>query len=76
MATSTCIHLPLTSGPNTESEQAYINENQALGTLLTRQVITLNGGTIGDGLVRVDDFQGPFVTKKLLEELLNLGNMG
>ena len=37
---------------------------------------TLNGGTVGDSLVRVDTFQGVFAMEEFLEELLNLGNTG
>ena len=54
---------------DTEGQGADVNQNDIFNTFPTREDTTLNDGTIGDSLVRVDT-----LSKVLLDELLDLGN--
>ena len=63
-----------TSGLNTESERADINEEDVLRRLVTREDTTLDRCTISDSLIRVNALGGLLATEELLEELLNLGD--
>ena len=62
-----------TSGLNTESKRVDIHQDNLAGLGLTRQNTTLDSGTVGDGLVRVDTLAG-LLSEELLEHGLNLGN--
>ena len=62
------------SGLDTECKRADIDKKDASGTLGTRKNTTLYGGTICDGLVRVDSLRGFLAIEEILEELLHLGN--
>ena len=63
-----------TSGLNTESQGADIDQNYILSTSLTREDTTLNGSTIRNSLIRVDTLGRLLATEELLQELLNLGD--
>ena len=63
-----------TSSLDTEGKRADIDENNISSSFGAREDSTLNGGTVSDGLIRVDSFGrfGRFLaTEELLEELLN-----
>ena len=62
-----------TGGLDTESEGVNVDEDNVAQTFVTSEDTALNGSTIGDSLIRVDTLGG-FLSKVLLEELLNLGN--
>lgn len=61
-------------GLDTECQGANVDENDVLSTLLTGQDTTLDGGTVGNGLIGVDTLGRLLATEELLEELLNLGD--
>ena len=65
-----------TGGLDTESEGADVDEDDVGGAFFTGEDTTLDGGTVGDGLVGVDALGGLLAAKELLEELLNLGDTG
>ena len=62
------------SSLNTEGKRADIDENNISSSFSTREDSTLNGGTVSDGLIRVDSFGRFLATEELFEELLNFGN--
>jgi hypothetical protein len=61
------------SGFDTESERSDINKDNITQALIASEDTTLNGSTIGDGLIGVNSL-GSLLSKVLLEELLNLGD--
>jgi hypothetical protein len=62
------------SGLNTECKSGDINKNDLIRAFSTREDTSLNGGTVSDGLIRVDTLGGFLATEEVLEELLNLGD--
>jgi len=62
-----------TSGLNTKGKRVDIHENNATSLIFTGQDTTLNSGTVGDGLIRVDTLAG-LLSKVFLEHGLNLGD--
>ena len=62
-----------TSGFDTKCQGANVDEDN-IRTSGTGENTTLDGSTVGDGLVRVDTLGGLLASKELLEELLDLGN--
>ena len=62
-----------TSGLNTERERVDIDKDNITQALVAGEDTTLNGSTVGDGLIGVDTL-GRLLPKVLLEELLDLGD--
>ena len=62
-------------GLDAQSQGADIDEDDITKTLITSKNTTLDGSTISDGLIGVDSL-GRFLSKVLLEELLDLGDTG
>lgn len=62
-----------TSGLDTEGKRADVNEDDIFDTFLARQDTTLDGSTVGDGLIGVDSLGG-LLAKVFLDELLDLGD--
>jgi hypothetical protein len=62
------------SSLDTNAEWADIDENNVSSSFGTREDSTLNGGTVSDGLIRVDSLRRFLATEELLEELLNFGD--
>lgn len=58
----------------TESEGADINEDDISESLLSGEDTSLNSGTVGDSLIRVDSLGRLLAVEVLLEKLLDLGN--
>jgi hypothetical protein len=58
----------------TESEGADIDEDNISESLLSGEDTSLNGGSVGDGLIGVDSLGGLLAVEVLLEELLDLGD--
>ena len=56
---------------DTEGKRADIDENNVGSSFGTREDSTLNGGTVGDSLIRVDSLGRFLATEEFLEELLN-----
>ncbi|KAF5326355.1 hypothetical protein D9611_000923 [Ephemerocybe angulata] len=65
-----------TGGLDTEGEGADIDEDDISGSLSSREDTTLDGSTVGDGLIGVDSLGGLLAVEVLLEELLDLGDTG
>jgi hypothetical protein len=66
-----------TSGSlDTHGQGADVDQQDVRAGLLSAQDTTLNGGTVSDGLVRVDTLGRLLSVEKVLEELLNLGDTG
>ena len=65
-------------GLDTESKWGNINEKNVLSLLisLSTENTTLNGGTVGNGLVWVDASVGLLAVEEVLNELLDLGDTG
>ena len=64
-----------TSCLDTKSEGVDVDENDIAQALITSEDTSLNGSTIGNGLIGVDAL-GRFLSEVLLEELLDLGDTG
>ena len=64
------------SSLDTEGKRADIDENKFTSSFGARKDSTLNGGTISDGLIRINSLGRFLATEKLFEELLNFGNTG
>jgi len=60
----------------TKGQGADIDEKNTLASLFTGKDTTLDSGTVGDGLVRVDTLGRLLAVKVVLEELLDLGDSG
>ena len=58
----------------TEGEGAHVDEDDVSESLLSGKDTSLNGSSVGDGLVGVDSLRGLLAVKVLLEELLDLGD--
>ncbi len=65
-----------TSGLDTESQWANVDQKNTAGVLVAGKDTTLDGSTIRNGLVRVDTLRRFLAAKVLLEELLYLWNTG
>ena len=63
------------SSLDTEGKRANIDKNNVSCSFGAREDSTLNGGTVSDGLIRVDPLGRFLATEELLEELLNFGDM-
>ena len=62
-----------TDGLDAESEGVYIDKDDITQALVAGEDTTLNGGTVGNDLIRVDTLGG-LLPEVLLEELLDLGD--
>ncbi len=62
-----------TSGLDTKSEGVDVNEDDITKGLITGKDTTLDSGTIGHSLIRVNALRR-FLVEVLLKELLNLGD--
>jgi hypothetical protein len=60
----------------TKGKGTNIDEEESGSTLLAREDSTLNSGSVGDGLVRVDSLGRLLAVEVLLKKLLNLGDTG
>ena len=60
------------NGLNSEGQGGDINDNNLPG--FTSEDSTLNGGTVGDSLIRVDTLVQLLSVKEVLEQLLDLGD--
>ena len=67
---------PIVAAELTQSQWADINEKNTLAALLSGKDTTLDGGTVGDGLIRVDSLGWFLAVEVFLEELLDLGDTG
>jgi hypothetical protein len=67
-----------TGGLNTERERGHINEKDVLGLIggVTREDGGLDGGAIGNGLIRVDGLARLLTVEELFNKLLDLGDTG
>ena len=63
-------------GLNTKGKGSHIDEKNvgSLFVVLTTENTTLDSGTIGDSLIRVDTSVGLFAVEEILDELLDLGD--
>jgi hypothetical protein len=59
---------------NTHGQGTDIDQQDIRASFLSAQDTTLNGGTVSDGLIRVDTLGRLLSVEKVLEELLNLGD--
>ena len=59
---------------NTKGKSGNIDEDNILSPFFPREDTTLDGGTIGNCLIRVDTLRRLLATKELLEKLLDLGD--
>ena len=64
-----------TSCFDTEGERVNIDKEKTTQTLVAGEDTSLDSSTVGDSLIRVDSLGG-FLSKVLLEELLDLGDTG
>jgi len=62
------------SSLDTKGKRADIDENNISSSFGARKDSSLNGGTVSDGLIRVDSLGRFLATEELLEKLLNLGD--
>jgi len=62
------------SGLDTECQWVDISEEETLGSLLLGQDTTLDSGTKGNSLIRVNALRSLLATEVLLEESLDLGD--
>lgn len=65
-----------TSGLDTKGQGADIDEKNVLGSGLARENTTLDGSSVGNGLIGVDTLRRSLAVEVLLEEGLDLGNSG
>jgi hypothetical protein len=65
-----------TSGLDTESQGADIDQEDAFGAFFAGKNTTLDSGSVGNGLIGVDSLGGLLAVKVFLEELLDFGNSG
>lgn len=61
-----------TDGPNTQSQRSDVNDDNILATTHTRQDATLDGSTVGDGLIRIDTGVGFFTIEEVLDKSFDL----
>ncbi|KAF1748048.1 hypothetical protein GCK72_024515 [Caenorhabditis remanei] len=63
-------------GLNTHGKWVDIKKNNLSGVFLSRDNSSLDGGSVGNGLIRVDSAGWFLSVKELLDELLDLWNSG
>mmetsp|Transcript_12654 Transcript_12654/g.17079 ORF Transcript_12654/g.17079 Transcript_12654/m.17079 type:complete len:348 (+) Transcript_12654:668-1711(+) len=63
-------------GLNTEGKRSNVDEKQVAVHGLAGKDATLDGSTVGDGLIRVDTSVGLLAVEEVFDELLDLGDTG
>ena len=59
---------------DSHGERVHVEQNDVSSVLLSRDDSSLNGGSVGNGLIGVDSTRGLLSVEELLDELLNLGD--